>query len=350
MKKRLFLGLLIMSILLLAVQGIVAEEVSKSGVNETNLSLARPLDVEISISKTQYSPGEKIKISGTARNDGLAVAGIAKIKINDEYSIDVINGNFFFETILRNNIRSGLHQVMIRVEDGEGNIGSATKEIFIKAIPSRLEIYLNNNSYFPESLINVSAILKDQNSEAISAEIVIRLYDSRGAEIKKETVRGISFEYNLPLDALPGEWWVYVFSENLKARRFFKINELSKVDISIEGNKLIVKNIGNIAYKNNLLITFLGSNGVENEVKKINLGVGNKEIFELTAPKGDYIIEVEADDVKKDFRGVSLTGGVVGVRLKRSASSVAIALSIISLVAASAFFLNKKYKQKIFKK
>ena len=255
MKKRLFLGVLILSVFLLAIQGVAAQELPEPEVNDTvNLSLAIPLDVDAFVSKTKYSPGEKIKVSGTANKDGLAVTGIAKIKINEEYSVRVINGNFFFETILRNNIRSGLHQVMIRVEDEEGRIGSATKDIFIEAVPSKLEIYLNNNSYFPEDLINVSAILKDQNSEAINREIIIRLYDSRGAEVKKETVRGNSFEYNLPQGAIPGEWWVYVFSNNIKARRFFKINELSKVDISIEGDRLVVKNIGNVVYKNNLLI------------------------------------------------------------------------------------------------
>jgi len=305
------------------------------------------IDISLTLNKETFSPGDKLKISGLAKTeDGGFVNGVATIRIETMYGVEVRNGIFKFETILRDKIKSGEHEVSINIEDEEGNKGKISKKINVKAIPSKLEIYLNNNSFVPGSFLEASIILKDQNSEQIDSKSVLTLYDSRGAEIDKVTLNGEEFKYEFPNEAVPGEWWIYAFSENIKARRFFQVEETPQVDAFLEGNLLKIENIGNIPYKERILITFLGEDNPITEVKEIVLGIGREIELELTAPKGSYLVQLEAEDFQKDFLGVSLTGGVIGAREKRSAISKYFVIGIILGAGLLALIVGMKVKKK----
>ncbi len=304
---------------------------------EGNLS---EMEIILTLNRERFSPGDVIKIGGDVLRDGEPITGSVEIKLDDRYFVPLNSGRFRWESTLSGATKSGEREVIIEVTDEDGNSQTLTKKIYVIPIPTRLDIFVNGNSFAPRSTIKASAVLRDQNSEPIDTEVFMTLYDSNGATIMQRKFSGGNFEYTLPRDAVPGEWWVYAYSENIKERRFFSVEEYPKISVELKGEALKIKNVGNVHYTRPLFITFLRNGLSVTDKVSLNIGVGGEQILELTAPGDIYEIKVESGDYSNEFRDVSLTGGAIGVKGKFSHEQILLAAVILLLILAAAAFVK----------
>ena len=345
MKKGVLKSFFIFAVLMLSLSLISAQD-DVSG-QEVEVKIMENLNVSATVNKKEFSPGDWISIRGTVEKNGEPVDGKITIQIDGTYSASLREGSFSFETTLSNKIKSGDYKITIEAKDEEGDIGSTNKSIYIKPIPLNIEIYLNNNSFSPYSQIEASVLLKDQNGEPIETSTILTLYDSRGAEIKRVTVNNGKFDYIVPKDAVPGEWWIYAFSENIRSRRFFSISEMSKISAYFEGKDLKITNLGNVPYKEEIKIIFAGNGEPVTKTESLNIGVGKSQLLELTAPKGSYFIEFRAPDFKKVFSAVPLTGGIIGINSNFSfggSFATLVALFLLGIIAIAMRIRIKKVR------
>lgn len=110
-------------------------------------------------------------------------------------------------------------------------------------------------------------------------------------------------------DAVQGHWRVIAEYNGIKTERIFNVGELEKAEIKIEGNELILKNIGNSVYDKQVSI-FIGDVA---QTALIYLEIGQEKRIRLTAPDGNYNIRVSDGTEEKVFENVGLTGNVVGL-------------------------------------
>lgn len=187
---------------------------------------------------------------------------------------------------------------------------------FISA--EKIEISLNDEgSYIPGDNIKFKITLYDDNLNKIDGDVgfIIKNY-------YKETITsgnaksGVEVNYKLPENSIRGLWEISAKYKDTEQTLNFNVLELEKADFKIEGDKLIITNVGNVPYGKQITISIgkdketilvpLGFNGVKRESKTIR----------LTAPAGDYEVRVNDGTQKEDnivSSGISLTGNVVGV-------------------------------------
>jgi len=175
----------------------------------------------------------------------------------------------------------------------------------------KLDIQIENN-YIPGQDINFKLILYDDENNKILGQInyIIQNYYS---EIIKQGVAGSGDEvvFKLPEDAIQGPWKISASYNSVEVNRLFNVDDLEKAEISLEGDILIIRNIGNTPYDKRILI-YIGDN---DQTAQIFLEVGQTKEIRLTAPDGKYDIKViEGNDEKTlEFKEVSLTGNVIGL-------------------------------------
>ena len=313
-----------------------------------NFIISDFIEVSIVTNKEIYKPGEKIKIEGTAISyNKKEVDGEALISIDNSYHVKVTRGKFLLDDVLYEKMGSGNHTVKVMVDDGKGNFGDVKKEITILVIPTSIEVSLNKTVFNPGENIEATAVLLDQAGETIDSEIILTLYDSWGAEIKRESTNDGIFEYAGKNSDVSGNWWIYAYSSNLKTRKFLYINEIKSIDIKIDGNILNVTNIGNVGYNGPVVLKFKESDNSESKTLNINLGVGQSKLFTLSGD-GSYKIEIRSNEFSKEL-GASLTGGTVGVDNIESPwrKIIAITFILILIIAAGIFEFKRERKIKI---
>jgi len=311
-------------------------------------SVSDSIKVELSGIKETYSPGEKIKIEGSAINsNGKDAEGNAIITIDMAYTAKVSGGRFSYEDNLPKKMKSGEHLIKVRVEDKEGNFGEAEETIVVKQIPTSVSLSVSKNAINPGDKIVADAVLLDQADDPINEDLILTLYNSWGAEVQRKTVgSNETFEYQGKSSDSPGNWWIYAYSENLKARKFIYVNELKNVDIIVSGNQLNVTNIGNVVYNGPITVVFIKGDERKEQVIEINLGVGKSESFGLEG-NGEYRIEVKTDEFDRKFDLVSLTGSSVGVRSSQNPWRLIMAGIFVLLIIVSAGFLQLRKKKQI---
>ena len=113
-------------------------------------------------------------------------------------------------------------------------------------------------------------------------------------------------------------------------------------------------NVGNIHYKKSIEVVFKIEEQVTKEIIYLDLNIGETKIFDLSAPKGTYDIEINSDGNTTNFSNVPLTGGVTAtVELGKEGPITSswffwlLLLLVISLIAFSYFIFTKKTKYKI---
>ncbi|MFA5061354.1 MAG: hypothetical protein WC494_03500 [Candidatus Pacearchaeota archaeon] len=107
-----------------------------------------------------------------------------------------------------------------------------------------------------------------------------------------------------------GIWSITASYSDVEVERNFLVGENSEVEFKIEGDELIIRNIGNVRYTKTLKIK-IGSN--ENTYVQ-NIGVGEEKVLKLVSPEGTYNIEVTDGKTTLRRENVQLygSGNVVG--------------------------------------
>jgi hypothetical protein len=171
------------------------------------------------------------------------------------------------------------------------------------------------DSYVPGDSVKIRITLYDDNANKIQGLINYRVLNYYTDVMASGSVNsGEEVFYELPTNAIQGPWKIIADYNGIEISNLFNVDDLEKAEIKLEGDVIVLKNIGNTVYDKKILIYI----GQEDQTAQVLLEIGQTKEIRLTAPDGKYDVKIiEGVDEKKEnifeFKDVSLTGNVVGL-------------------------------------
>ncbi len=261
-----------------------------------DLNVSGNMNIHTSLDRTLYSPGDTILLNGYVSSN------FNKLLKNIHLDFDFENAvrtrtlatsadTFTLNEIINSKIRSGSHDILVVANDEQGNYGSQVVKFDVRAIPTKLTISLDENSYNPGDTVSFMPILTDQASDEMQESVKAYLLDVDGDIVDSKIVlTGPSDSFVLPKQAQPGYWKVKVEGYGLENDVAFSVRQYPKLNASVIGKSLVVENIGNVPYKGILSIVA----NEFNKTKNVDLDVGEVDEINLDDlfPPGLYDVTV----------------------------------------------------------
>ncbi len=185
------------------------------------------------------------------------------------------------------------------------------------------------NAYYPGDNVDINFILYDDINQKVDANINFKIENYYAETFKEGSVKsGDKISFKLPSDAVQGLYKISASNNNVKGEAWFNVLELERAEIKLEGDNLIITNIGNVPYNRPISISI----GDNHQTALVPLGVGQSKNIKLTAPDGVYNIKVSdgTQENNLEFSAVSLTGNVVGLE-NNSGGNILIKYPLIGL-------------------
>ncbi|MCH7949759.1 MAG: hypothetical protein IH875_04695, partial [Candidatus Dadabacteria bacterium] len=300
------------------------EDSPQDYIFSSEFEISNSLNIESEIEEKDFEPGENILIKGKAtKKNGKPVNGFVDFTLilpdlseYRSYQGTINVGDFSINIPVPNDAKAGNYFVKIEAYEkdplGETtNIGITGHDIFVKQVPTSLEILFENQEVEPGTDLKVKAILYDQTGEKINASAIITVKDKNNKILEQvEISTGEFFEFPIAYNEPPAEWTIVGLSNKITGEFHFKIIEKQDVKVDVINNTLILKNIGNVPYNSSLMIKF------GDEPIKINLELEVDEVkkYSLKAPDGEYVLEIIADEESKLTENIALTGKAISVK------------------------------------
>ena len=291
---------------------------NENGNLSTNFIISNKIDLTVQEVEKQFVPGETFTLTGTAIKKNLqGISGVIEANLSTKdtnnmiYSNLVENGEFTIQIDLPQNIAAGDHTITLYTYEKDSkeeiiNNGSIITTITVKQIPSNLEIILNEIKLNPGETLGLKAILHDQTGENMEAKVYFAIKNPIGEVIEKfEKTTDEYFEYYINETEIPSIWRINAYSGELSTNTAFTIKEKKEIKVEILNSTVVISNVGNVNYRETVDVK------IGEEIKKIelNLGIGEHKKFTLTAPKGEYLVQIGEKTEK-----VGLTGKSVDVK------------------------------------
>ncbi|MBT3865724.1 hypothetical protein HOF78_01325 [Candidatus Woesearchaeota archaeon] len=273
-------------------------------------TLISEIEVNAHSAKVHYLPKEKVKITGTASVlGGKLKSGIVYITMGEnKYDTKVKSGNFDFDFLLLNVIESGKHDIEVRVEDESGNFGIHSFSIIVDPIPTKIVIVADKEAINPGEKISIRAFLRDQASIDIDESITLKVVNDKNEEYY-DSVKNTGEEAIVTLaeDVVPGNYFIRGTFGDIEGEKIFVVGEVELLNYDLDGQLLVVTNVGNIPYEGPLQIEMSSSTKTSSISRKLNLGVGQEERIDLGIDRvtGEYDIIVN-DNVFDDVQVVGV--------------------------------------------
>jgi hypothetical protein len=270
--------------------------VSDEGMSKS-FSVSDGLEIVLATEDLSTLPGVSKKIEGVVRGAGgqTVNADIMFTFDEEEYAISTFNGKFIAVLDISPTAKTGKHSMTIVAVDNEQNKGSATGEIDVIAVPSRLELSLQPASQNPGMEISYKATITDQAGELIDDSVGITIVQPDGVFMYKGDAKsGVDSTYTLGQYANAGEHKVAISYRNLGSEAVFTINEIRDVALSQQGETVLVENIGNVAYEDEISIVVEGDGQSYIVKENVELDPGEMGTIDLSkeVPYGHYTILV----------------------------------------------------------
>lgn len=321
------------------------------------------INIEIKTEKTEFDPQENIVLEGEAiKENQEAVKGFIELKLTNKNSSifemlnTVNNGYFYINFSLPKNTEAGDYLMMVNIyeKDSEGettNQGSTDYNILIKQVPTNLEIAFETQEVEPGTNLKVKAILHDQTGEKIASNAIITIKNKESIILEQTEKPTDEFlEFPILYKEAPKEWTVVAVSNKLTNEATFKIKEKQEVKIELINKTIIIANTGNVLYNQTVLIKI----GEESKNINVSLGIDETQKYILSAPDGEYQIEVLTPEGSKITGRTTLTGKDISVKktptgIKSLINYSVIWIFIIAVLGFIAFMILKKgYKRSFF--
>ena len=312
----------------------------------SEFEIENAINITLELNKDHFSPSETLDIIGAVNKaNGQQFSGVGIVGFEKNYNLNIKNGKFSTSIAIDSQIKSGMHLIAISIKDDYGNNGVLEKEIYVQAIPTRIDIGLDKEKFFPGDNISASASLYDQAGDDMNGSVIATLYNPEGIDMATKSVSGDTLDYALSSNAPPGNWWIYTYSEGIKERKFFYVEKVEKIDVSMVNNTLRIKNSGNVEYKKSIEVKFFSDNQNVTKLLDLSIPLGKESTFSLNAPDGDYNITIKAGDSEESFYA-SLSGNAIAINNTGIASMTKqiIVLAFIFLVILFAFVSRFKTK------
>ncbi len=257
-------------------------------------------------------PGTRIKISGeatTVLQEGVDNANVEIIFGDEKYTTKIKDGKFEYELLIKEDVKSGSHNIVVKVSDDFGNKGESDVIIDVKMIPTRLEIDFDKESYRPGDELGVTALLYDQGDELVSGFVDVTFFNSKKEEILTDRLKiGELEKYQLDEFAVPGTYSYKADYYELKIEGEFIVSLVKDINIVLRNQTILITNVGNVDYKEK--VEFIFANGLYSVSERISLGVNETKEFYLAemVPTGTYNLVLRSGDIEKEFESVVVVG------------------------------------------
>ncbi|MBS3149731.1 hypothetical protein J4455_03515 [Candidatus Woesearchaeota archaeon] len=275
--------------------------------NIAQFEVTNKLTLNFKLSNVDVNPSSRIDINGNVLNaNGKPLkSGEAIIKVDfDEFRAVVIDGSLDFFYSVPKNINSGEHTMTISVKDEYDNAGETTLKFKVNPITSKLDVETDKELYRPKDLITITPFLYDQAEDPISKEVTIVIKNSKNEEVITKTVESNSeAKFKLTDYANPGKWKITASSSGLSDELDFEVGEVNDISTTLEDQKIIVKNIGNIKYVEDIEVIAEGEDKIYTINKRTNLNP--EESFKIylykEIPPGTYTILISNTKFKQEL-------------------------------------------------
>ena len=170
--------------------------------------------------------------------------------------------------------------------------------------------------------IQLKITLYDLENNLVKDNILLILRDIRKEIIKEIIIQSNIFqEIQLPENILAGEGKIIFKYKDVETTESFFIEEKELAKFELDGEKLIITNIGNTKYNKKVYITIGETTGT----KTPELNIGESVSYRLIAPEGNYNIQIKENEkivlIKSDIK-LTGTGQVIGALSEDSSKRV----------------------------
>lgn len=280
------------------------------------------IKINITLESLEFVPGENILIEGEAVKennedvDGFIELSILEGNISRVSLLETINNGFFsINFFLPNDMKAGAYLMKLKAYEknigGEiTNKGFVDQNIRINQVPTSLEIVFENTVVEPGTNLIVKIVLHDQTGEKIQSFSFITIKNQKDKILEQtEIATDEFFEFPVAYNEPPSVWKIVAVSNKLTSEASLNIAEKEDIEIEIINKTIIITNTGNVIYNKTVLVK------IEDESLNIDvyLGVDKSQKYILTAPDGEYSVEVIADG-ESTIAKVALTGKSIDVK------------------------------------
>ena len=288
--------------------------------NSNNFDVTNQLKVLPVSTKITALPDDFIQIGGIvneAFGNNVLKAAINIILGNNSYATDATDGKLNFTIGIPKNIKSGIHIIEISASDSKNNFGSSSINLEITAVPIYIKTYLSGEKFAPGSAVQITTTLYDQADDIINASLDLELNSPQGGKVFTKNVQSNQkIEYEFSQYAEPGTYILISSYKNLVDKNSINITKVTEVRMRYENQSVIIANIGNMPFEDEL--TLLLESGLKKYAitKKIKLEPGkiinldlSREvpygIYDITAPirKGLEPVKGKIEETIKDILG-----------------------------------------------
>lgn len=265
-------------------------------------------------SKITALPADSIQIAGIvneAFSNNVLKATTTVALDNISSVIEAVDGKFNATIRIPKNIKSGQHLIGISASDSKGNFGSASVELHIIPIPSYLKLDLGENVLLPGTKINLLSIIFDQADDIINDSLSLELTSPSSKKIfEKKVQSNEEIDYEFSQYAEPGLYGLVATYRNLIVQSYLNITRVREVKIKYQNESVIVENVGNIVFADEVTFVLESDSKKYPITKKVEIEQGKTLIIDLSkeVPFGVYSIFVslqEGFDLVKDKMNIS---------------------------------------------
>lgn len=327
-----------------------------------SFTVSDKINIELQNEQTEAKPGQSIIIEGSAiKENGKPVQGIINLQvINDNQTMieqlnTVNNGYFHLNFSFPKDTKAGQYLIKtnfyeLDLQGQQTNKGFVNYNLLVTQVPTSLEIVFENPSVEPGTNLQVKSILHDQTGESIDSVSIITIKNNKNEIIEQtEKNTGEIFELPIKYNEPASEWEVVSVSNKLTAKANFNITEKQDIEIILVNKTVTIKNIGNVPYCNKSALIKIGNQSVNID---ICLEVDELQEYLLTAPEGEYHVEIISEGEDSISKTLALTGKAVNVKeisgSKNFIKRPLVWIFLIVVLGLVAYMFFKKSSRKSF--
>ena len=333
---------------------------SNSSEKSTSFEISKLLDITLETTNFVSDPANEVIVSGiVSRLNGNGSNGditltVQSLEGNPVFSGKVVDGAFKINFKLGDNTPAKTYNLELHAfekdsQDRTTSEGTTTANLKINQILKKADIAMVVQTIDPNENLEFKPLLLDQSGEEISDDVKVVIVDSNKNIIFQKTIKSSeTSEYKVQSNLSSGYYEIQTSSKNISATKSFYVNEKAIANIEVIGESLFVTNIGNIVYEKDVEVLL---NGVS-FVKSVKLNVGEQKEFRLTGD-GEYDVQASDGETSLSQSGISLTGGVIGVKEIRNGllalnTPIIWIFFIVIIGAVLLFIFRNELKQKSF--
>ncbi len=175
------------------------------------------------------------------------------------------------------------------------------------------------SSISPGEALPLNVLIYDSSDNLVSIDVNVKIQDvDKTQELtEKNILSNTNTSIAIGENPKAGSWIILLTykdpdtGEEVRTTEIFTVELDEKASFDLDGDILIITNIGNTRYMKEIDILIGSTPGTKN----LDLEVGESARFRLIAPDGNYNIRVTDRGVSEErtFSNVPLTGQVIGI-------------------------------------